>query len=136
MPPIGEHTLEDGTTKSPLPPQSVLQAVLWPAAQVGLFTGGRRHVIPGATTHSIVGLVGQATYSHVKADTIDSGGAKPQHKNPIWVRLLSSKWSPTKVLTDEEYEAILQEKLLRVNADIAIVDENIRNLVKEQSKQK
>lgn len=30
-----------------------------------------------------------------------------------------------KVLTDQEYEDMLQEKLLRVNADIALIDERI-----------
>jgi hypothetical protein len=32
------------------------------------------------------------------------------------------------VLTDTEYENMLQEKLLRVNAEIALIDENIEAL--------
>ena len=35
------------------------------------------------------------------------------------------KWSPMKVLSDEEYERMLQEKLLRVEAEIAVLDEKI-----------
>jgi hypothetical protein len=33
-----------------------------------------------------------------------------------------------KVLSDSEYETMLREKLLRVNAQIALVDENIEAL--------
>lgn len=41
---------------------------------------------------------------------------------------LQSKWSPVTYLSDPEYEKILEEKLLRVEAEIAIVDENIKAL--------
>lgn len=41
---------------------------------------------------------------------------------------LDSKWSPMKVLSDKEYENMLQEKLLKVNAEIALVDESIDGL--------
>jgi len=33
-----------------------------------------------------------------------------------------------KVLSDSEYESMLREKLLRVNAQISLVDENIEAL--------
>lgn len=33
-----------------------------------------------------------------------------------------------KVLTDSEYENMLQEKLLRVNVEIALIDESIEKL--------
>jgi hypothetical protein len=38
-----------------------------------------------------------------------------------------------KVLSDKEYEHMLQEKLLKVNAEIALVDESIEAL-REQEK--
>ncbi|KAI5928717.1 hypothetical protein F4810DRAFT_20878 [Camillea tinctor] len=41
---------------------------------------------------------------------------------------LDSKWSPMKRLTDKEYEEKLAEKLLRLDAEIAIIDENIESL--------
>lgn len=37
-----------------------------------------------------------------------------------------------KVLSDEEYGELLQEKLLRVNAEIALLDESIEALKNEQ----
>lgn len=41
---------------------------------------------------------------------------------------LQSKWSPVTFMTDEEYETILQEKLLRVEAEMAVIDDNIKEL--------
>ena len=46
-------------------------------------------------------------------------------------RLANSRWSPVKILSDEEYENMLQEKLLRVEAEIAVLDEHIENLRRE-----
>jgi hypothetical protein len=51
-------------------------------------------------------------------------------------RWLDSKWSPVKVLSDDEYEGILQEKLLRVKAEIALIDENIVELQKNATQKK
>lgn len=44
---------------------------------------------------------------------------------PLWKRILNSKYSPMKVLSDEQYGHLLREKLVRVDAEIAIVDEEI-----------
>ena len=35
---------------------------------------------------------------------------------------------PVKVLNDEEYEAVLREKMFKVKAEIAILDEDIERL--------
>lgn len=50
---------------------------------------------------------------------------QPEIAKKSW---LDSKWSPMTVLSDQEYEKILQEKLLSVNAQIALVDESIEAL--------
>jgi hypothetical protein len=72
----------------------------------------------------IFGATGQALYNVVDArkSRLVESGEKPKNS---W---LDSKWSPVKVLTDTEYENMLQEKLLRVNAEIALIDENIEAL--------
>lgn len=49
---------------------------------------------------------------------------------------MNAKWSPVKVLSDDEYENLLREKLLRVDADIAILDESIAAVKAEGEKQK
>jgi hypothetical protein len=39
---------------------------------------------------------------------------------------LASKWSPVTPLTDRQYEKMLEEKLLKLDAEIAIIDDNIK----------
>lgn len=50
--------------------------------------------------------------------------SKPKEKTS-W---LDSKWSPMKRLSDKDYEEKLEEKILRLDAEIAIIDENIAAL--------
>jgi hypothetical protein len=45
---------------------------------------------------------------------------------------LSSPWSPLQKLSDEEYVSMMQEKILRVDADIALIDDRIAKLREEQ----
>lgn len=47
-----------------------------------------------------------------------------------------SKWNPVKVLGDEDYEKMLQEKLLYVNAEISIIDEHIEALRSQETEKK
>jgi len=79
---------------------------------------------------AIFGATGQALYNMAdarKSELAESGEKDVKHS------FLNSKWSPMKVLSDSEYENMLREKLLRVNAQIALVDENIEALrVQEQ----
>lgn len=48
---------------------------------------------------------------------------------------LDSKWSPLKKLTDQEYESLLEEKLLRLDAEIALIDDNIAALRTKKEEQ-
>lgn len=74
---------------------------------------------------ALFGATGQAVYNWADArnsQLVERG--ESDKKNFI----LNSKWSPMKVLSDSEYENMLREKLLRVNAQIALVNENIEAL--------
>ncbi|KAL9592722.1 MAG: hypothetical protein Q9179_006431 [Wetmoreana sp. 5 TL-2023] len=55
---------------------------------------------------------------------------------PFWKRALDSKWSPMKILSDEEYEKMLKQKLLRVEAEIAILDEDIAKVQTQMEAEK
>ncbi|KAF4633351.1 hypothetical protein G7Y89_g4768 [Cudoniella acicularis] len=95
------------------------------AGFVGGLLRGRKNIIPGTLMFALFGAAGQYMYN--MADARDSPSPVPQDsrgKN-LW---MNSKWSPMKVLTDVEYEDMLREKLLRVNAQIALIDENIEAL--------
>ena len=87
---------------------------------------------------SIFGLLGQTIYNSMDAQhTQETQLAATEGKkadSTFWRRVANSKWSPMKVLSNEEYESMLRERLLRVNAEIALVDENIERLRAEHVK--
>jgi hypothetical protein len=47
-------------------------------------------------------------------------------------RMSKSRFNPMRRLTDEEYQGMLQEKLIKVEAELALVDEDIRKLESEK----
>lgn len=49
-------------------------------------------------------------------------------RKSFWQRVADSKYSPMKVLSDKDYEKVLKEKLIRVEAEIALIDEDIAKL--------
>jgi hypothetical protein len=48
----------------------------------------------------------------------------------------SSPWSPLQKLSDEEYVSMMQEKILRVDADIALIDDRIAKLREKQQEER
>lgn len=44
--------------------------------------------------------------------------------------MAESKWVPLKSLSDDEYRGILGEKLLSIEAEIALIDDKIEELEK------
>jgi hypothetical protein len=72
----------------------------------------------------LLGFAGQGGYNMVsaaqKSDSIP--------RRSIIQQLAESKWVPLKALSDQQYEELLQQKLLKVDAEISIIDENISTL--------
>jgi hypothetical protein len=79
--------------------------------------GGPSNILPGILFFS--GLAGGATYVSQMLQN-----RTPKEKKS-W---LSSGWSPLTVMSDPDYERILKERVLKLDADIAIIDENIAAL--------
>ncbi|KZF26517.1 hypothetical protein L228DRAFT_242991 [Xylona heveae TC161] len=101
-------------------------------AGVALITRGRSNVIPGAIMCSLLGSTGQGLYNVMDAQHAQSYGENERHaSSPFWQRLAQAKWSPVRVLSDKEYEKMLRERLLRVEAEIAIIDEEIKRNTKD-----
>jgi hypothetical protein len=46
--------------------------------------------------------------------------------------MAESKWIPLKSLSDDEYRHILSEKLLSVEAEIALIDDKIEELERDK----
>ncbi|TVY91543.1 hypothetical protein LAWI1_G001747 [Lachnellula willkommii] len=87
---------------------------------------GRKNILPGAIMFALFGAAGQAIYNRSAAQNSNlPQTATDKSEKFSW---MNSKWSPVKVLSDAEYEELLQERLLRVNAEIALVDETIEDL--------
>ena len=84
---------------------------------------------------SIFGLAGQSIYNTLDAhhtEEVELAASGTQIPKPsVWHKIADMKWTPVEVLSDERYEQMLKEKLLRVDAEIAIIDEDIQKL-KEQ----
>ena len=74
---------------------------------------------------ALFGAAGQALYNSADARNTEQADAPGKDLKTSW---LNSKWSPMKVLSDQEYEEMLREKLLKVTAELALVDENIEAL--------
>lgn len=77
---------------------------------------------------TLFGWAGQHGYNYLDARNSAEIREKIQSNEPranFMQKLAKSKWSPMTALSDEEYENMLQEKLLQVEAEIAIIDDRI-----------
>lgn len=82
----------------------------------------------------IVGLGGQYAYNVADAwHTRDVLEASQMTNRPSLLdRAFRSRWNPIKKLSNEEYERLLNGKLLAVEVELAIVDEEIEKLEKQR----
>ena len=80
--------------------------------------------------------MGQTIYNKLDAEYSEQVAAEMQKekeaKNGLWNKVAEMKWSPMKKLSDEEYGNMLKERLLRVEADIALVDEELEKVKIEE----
>ncbi|SPO02955.1 uncharacterized protein DNG_05636 [Cephalotrichum gorgonifer] len=94
------------------------------AGTVGGLLRGPRNIIPGAIMFTIFGAAGQGLANKLDqwstAETGDEGSS--------WLR---SKYSPLRKLTDQEYEDFMAEKMLKVEADLALIDDKVAELKAE-----
>jgi len=85
---------------------------------------GRANILPGAVIGGAAGFAGQHAMDAWGPDS----GSRSNSKPPILERIMRSKWSPLEPLTPEDYGDILKKKLLRVDAELAIIDEDMAKL--------
>lgn len=112
-----------------------LSAVSYPSFRTWVYylpnrySGGR--IIPGVVVFSVLGFLGQSSYNMIDEWQLQRENNAPT--KPLGQRIVESRWMPFRVLTDEQYREILDEKLLSVEAEIAMVDEKIDELRKSKS---
>ncbi|KAL3478670.1 hypothetical protein BJX99DRAFT_256318 [Aspergillus californicus] len=87
--------------------------------------GGR--LIPGMVVFSLLGYVGQISYNAIDRWQLEKANTPSK---PFLERMAQSKWIPLKSLSDDEYRGILGEKVLSIEAEIALIDDKIEELEK------
>ncbi|EQL36976.1 hypothetical protein BDFG_01603 [Blastomyces dermatitidis ATCC 26199] len=85
-----------------------------------------RRFIPGAVIFGIAGFLGQKSYDVIHGWQLSRDQTAP--RKPLFQRMLESKWMLLKPLPDDEYVGMLNEKLLAVDAEIAVIDDKIAAL--------
>ncbi|KAK6950405.1 hypothetical protein Daesc_008733 [Daldinia eschscholtzii] len=90
------------------------------AGMVGGMFRGPKNILPGMLVFGTGGAAGAYLGQLIQGQSKDDSKTKSS-----W---LDSKWSPMKRLTDKEYEEKLEEKILRINAEISIIDDSIASL--------
>ncbi|KAL7935179.1 hypothetical protein V8C35DRAFT_298711 [Trichoderma chlorosporum] len=88
-------------------------------AVAGLLRGPGK-ILPAMAMWGVLGAGGQMV-----ANGLSNRKPKTKDENDSWFR---SKWSPLKKLTDQEYIDMMEEKILRVDVDIALIDDRIAEL--------
>ncbi|KAF5649786.1 hypothetical protein F25303_4619 [Fusarium sp. NRRL 25303] len=112
----GEERLKNGD-------KTIASAIAGTAAgSVGGLIRGPKNILPAMFVFTIVGAGGQTI-----ANRMATRKPKVQdEKESFW-----SRWSPLKKLTDQEYRDMMSEKMLRIDADIALIDDRIAELKKQ-----
>jgi len=136
------HTRDDLTPSSSDKLRASTAAGAFTGLTLGLLFRGPRNVVPGMVMFSLFGFSGQQGYAYLDgrnevalrelADAKDRGDTQP--KDNFVQRFAKSKWSPMSVLSDEEYEEMLRERLLGIEAQIVIVEERIEGVRREEEK--
>lgn len=93
---------------------------------------------------TLFGYLGQTTYSaldarhsdQVAADIQAAAEGKEKDRKRFWQRIAEMKWTPLTAVSDEDYGNMLKGRLLRVEAEIASVDEEMERLRGEERRMK
>jgi hypothetical protein len=82
---------------------------------------------------TLTGYLGQKAFSaldkrHTESLTTSAAASSEPPQESFWKRAMRSKYSPVKHLSHAEYKKVLEDKLLRVDAEIAVLEDDIAQL--------
>lgn len=95
---------------------------------IAAVTRGRRNVLPATLMWSLFGAAGQYAYNRYDGSR---NSAAPVEEGTFWTRMSKKGWSPIKFISNEDYAEMLREKMLKLDTEIAVLDDKIAAL-KEQ----
>ena len=81
--------------------------------------GGPKNIVPAMLCWTVFGAGGQMV-----ANRMSLRDPKAEDEKGGWITRLS----PLKKLTDQEYREMMSEKMLRIEVDIALIDDRIAEL--------
>ena len=73
----------------------------------------------------MMGILGLGFQAGV--ETFTHGASGPRQKS-ILDSIASSRWVPLKPLSDEEYDQILRDRLLKTEAELSMINDEINDL--------
>ena len=84
---------------------------------------------------ALFGYAGQSIYNIL--DRRHTASVETAVKQPsLLQRAASSRWSPVTVLSDADYEGMLQEKILKLDVEISLVNDRIAELKQKDASPK
>jgi hypothetical protein len=89
----------------------------------GLVVRGRRGLLPGVVIGTALAATGQLCYNF-----LDYTRSKTENKTGPVERFLKSKWSPGKLLSNDEYGKYLEAKLAKIETEMALIDVELHKL--------
>lgn len=89
--------------------------------------------MPATMVLSGMGYCGQVAYEKLDTRHTESLTQREDRSNNLLQRIAKSRWVPVQALADEEYRDMLQEKLLRVETEIALIDDRIGEIQSMQN---
>src|SRR3954463_11248040 len=90
--------------------------------------GSRANILPGAAMIGLMGFAGQSGYNMFS----EAQQSESTPRRSVMQRLTESKWVPLKALSDQQYEEMLQQKLLKIDTELLMIDEKIATLKAEK----
>lgn len=75
---------------------------------------------------SLFGFGGQYIFNMLDKSHTAAANAEPRPN--FWQRAAKSKWTPFTVLSDAEYQTMLEEKMFKVDVELALIDDRIKAL--------
>jgi hypothetical protein len=102
---------------------------------VGLLIRGRRNVLPGMLMFSLAGFTGQWAHNAFDSSRIKRESGDVQPTKSLSERMSGKGWSLMKVMSDEEYKELLKKQQLVVDAEIAVLEDKITALRRQQQEE-